>query len=97
MYYTELSSAGGHHVVAFRRSADLLHWSEPGVAFTDATTDTTVSVTELLSTGRTHVFAVTAEGRMRTRVQDRPSGGWRPWTAFGDRAVAPVVSGSPAL
>ncbi|MCX5071890.1 family 43 glycosylhydrolase [Streptomyces sp. NBC_00513] len=46
MYYTELSGPGGHHVVAHRRSADLLHWSEPGVAFTDATTDTTVSVTE---------------------------------------------------
>ncbi|MFE4258766.1 family 43 glycosylhydrolase [Streptomyces sp. NPDC056883] len=48
-------------------------------------------------TGRTHVFAVTTEGRMRTRVQDRPSGGWRPWTSFGDRTVAPVVSGRPAL
>lgn len=47
------------------------------------------------ATGRTHVFAVTTEGRVRTRVQDRPSGGWRPWTAFGDRAVAPVVSGRP--
>ncbi|MCX5409212.1 family 43 glycosylhydrolase [Streptomyces sp. NBC_00335] len=48
-------------------------------------------------TGRTHVFAVTTEGGMRTRVQDRPSGGWRPWTAFGDRRIAPVVSGRPAL
>ncbi|MEU4077802.1 glycosyl hydrolase family 32 [Streptomyces venezuelae] len=46
MYYTELSDAGGHHVVAYRRSADLLRWSEPGVAFTDASTDATVSVTE---------------------------------------------------
>ncbi|MEU6981922.1 glycosyl hydrolase family 32 [Streptomyces sp. NPDC046324] len=46
MYYTELSDVGGHHVVAYRRSADLLHWSEPGVAFTDASTDATVSVTE---------------------------------------------------
>ncbi|MCY0951391.1 family 43 glycosylhydrolase [Streptomyces sp. H27-S2] len=49
------------------------------------------------ATGRTHVFAVTTEGRMRTRVQAQPSGGWRPWTAFGDRRVAPVVSGRPAL
>ncbi|MFI8769131.1 family 43 glycosylhydrolase [Streptomyces sp. NPDC053792] len=49
------------------------------------------------ATGRIHVFAVTAEGRVRTRVQDRPSGGWRPWTAFGDRTLAPLVSGSPAL
>ncbi|MER7789018.1 family 43 glycosylhydrolase [Streptomyces sp. NPDC097640] len=46
MYYTELSEPGGHHVVAHRRSDDLLHWSEPGIAFTDASTDTTVSVTE---------------------------------------------------
>ncbi|MFI1657019.1 family 43 glycosylhydrolase [Streptomyces sp. NPDC020472] len=290
MYYTELSGPGGHHVVAYRRSADLVRWSEPGVAFTDASTDTTVSVTEspyvverdgwyylfigprngytgtdvlasrdpfrfdltgpaghvpghavevfadgdtwwasaagwfgqglyvapldwrdtppprqspdnpvagldvhgrltvfaldavdrsmlrrvqldpttdtwsgweafggpagavptlgrnadgrleafslspggarlvhrrqtapggsrdpgaefgepgvglaatpavsLDATGRLHVFAVTADGRVRTRVQDRPSGGWRPWTAFGDRPVAPLVAGSPAL
>ncbi|MFE1409243.1 family 43 glycosylhydrolase [Streptomyces sp. NPDC058746] len=53
--------------------------------------------TALDPTGRLHVFAVTTEGRIRTRVQARPSGGWRPWTAFGDRTVAPVVSGSPAL
>ncbi|MFF9066064.1 family 43 glycosylhydrolase [Streptomyces sp. NPDC014891] len=46
MYYTELSGPGGHHVVAHRRSADLTHWSEPGVVFTDASTDATVSVTE---------------------------------------------------
>ncbi|MCB8901730.1 MULTISPECIES: family 43 glycosylhydrolase [unclassified Streptomyces] len=46
MYYTELSGPGGHHVVAHRRSADLVHWSAPGVAFTDASTDATVSVTE---------------------------------------------------
>ncbi|MGW2815884.1 hypothetical protein [Streptomyces sp. NPDC001415] len=41
------------------------------------------------STGRLHLFAVTADGRVRTRVQERPSGGWLPWTAFGTRAVAP--------
>ncbi|MEU5032189.1 hypothetical protein [Streptomyces milbemycinicus] len=46
MYYTELSEPGGRHVVAYRRSDDLLHWSEPEVVFTDASTDTTVSVTE---------------------------------------------------
>ncbi|MBT2449621.1 glycosyl hydrolase family 32 [Streptomyces sp. ISL-43] len=66
-------------------------FGEPGIRL--AATPTAV----LDSTGRTHVFAVTAEGRMRTRVQAQPSGGWRPWTAFGDRTVAPVVSGSPAL
>ncbi len=32
--------------MAYRRSTDLLHWSEPGIAFTDASTETTVSVTE---------------------------------------------------
>ncbi|GAA2740268.1 glycosyl hydrolase family 32 [Kitasatospora cinereorecta] len=48
-------------------------------------------------TGRLHVFAVAEDGRLRTRVQDRPSGGWRPWTAFGDRPVAPLRSGAPML
>ncbi|MGI5335910.1 family 43 glycosylhydrolase [Streptomyces sp. CA-181903] len=48
------------------------------------------------ATGRIHVLAVTTEGLIRTRVQDRPGGGWRPWTGFGDRAVAPIRSGSPA-
>ncbi|MGW7062986.1 hypothetical protein ACWGHM_31450 [Streptomyces sp. NPDC054904] len=51
---------------------------------------------DLDATGRTHVFAVTTTGALRTRVQDRPSGGWHAWAAFGDRAVAPLVSGSPA-
>ncbi|MER5481482.1 glycosyl hydrolase family 32 [Streptomyces sp. NPDC002734] len=49
------------------------------------------------ATGRLHLFAVTADGRVRTRVQERPSGGWQPWTAFGDRAVAPLRPGSPTL
>ncbi|MFD9370889.1 family 43 glycosylhydrolase [Streptomyces sp. NPDC060020] len=66
-------------------------FGEPGIRL--AATPTAA----LDSTGRTHVFAVTAEGRVRTRVQDRPSGGWRPWSAFGDRTVAPLVSGAPAL
>ncbi|MFF2777179.1 family 43 glycosylhydrolase [Streptomyces sp. NPDC058052] len=48
------------------------------------------------ATGRIHVFAVSAEGRLRTRVQARPSGGWQPWSGFGERPVAPVVSGAPA-
>ncbi|RLU81301.1 glycosyl hydrolase family 32 [Streptomyces griseocarneus] len=48
------------------------------------------------ATGRMHVFAVTTDGRIRSRTQDRPSGGWRPWAAFGDRAVAVLPSGSPA-
>ncbi|MFJ1704934.1 glycosyl hydrolase family 32 [Kitasatospora sp. NPDC088346] len=48
-------------------------------------------------TGRLHVFAVAEDGRLRTRVQDRPGGGWRPWAAFGDRPVAPLRSGAPML
>ncbi|MEU5425331.1 family 43 glycosylhydrolase [Streptomyces olivoreticuli] len=62
----------------------------PGVRFA------AVPTAAVDATGRIHVFAVTTEGRIHTRVQDRPSGGWRPWTAFGDRAVAPVPAGSPA-
>ncbi|WP_405366093.1 peptidoglycan DD-metalloendopeptidase family protein [Kitasatospora sp. NBC_00039] len=46
-------------------------------------------------TGRLHVFAVAEDGRLRTRVQERPGGGWRPWAAFGDRPVAPLRSGAP--
>ncbi|MFI1809077.1 family 43 glycosylhydrolase [Streptomyces sp. NPDC020422] len=48
------------------------------------------------ATGRVHLFAVTTDGRIRTRAQERPSGGWQPWTAFGHRAVAPLRSGAPA-
>ncbi|MFJ3583301.1 family 43 glycosylhydrolase [Streptomyces sp. NPDC090127] len=66
-------------------------FGEPGMRLAAAPT------AALDSTGRLHVFAVTVAGRLRTRVQERPSGGWQPWTAFGDRAVAPLVSGSPAL
>ncbi|MFJ9080604.1 family 43 glycosylhydrolase [Streptomyces sp. NPDC102278] len=66
-------------------------FGEPGIRLAGTPT------VALDSTGRTHVFAVTAEGRMRTRVQAQPSGGRLPWTAFGDRTVAPVVSGSPTL
>jgi hypothetical protein len=47
------------------------------------------------ATGRIHLFAVTTDGRVRTRVQAQPSGGWRPWTAFGDHPVTPARSGSP--
>ncbi|MFC9246179.1 family 43 glycosylhydrolase [Streptomyces sp. NPDC057136] len=65
-------------------------FGEPGVLL--ATTPTAAAD----ATGRIHVFAVTTDGRIRSRVQDRPSGGWRPWTTFGDRAVAPVRSGAPA-
>ncbi|WP_437916737.1 family 43 glycosylhydrolase [Sorangium sp. So ce302] len=36
MYYTATSDpAGGNHVVAYRTSADLVHWSERGIAYTD--------------------------------------------------------------
>ncbi|MEV4432732.1 family 43 glycosylhydrolase [Streptomyces sp. NPDC049585] len=49
------------------------------------------------ATGRIHVLAVTPEGRMLTRVQDAPGGPWRPWTAFGDRTIAPLRTGTPAF
>ena len=42
-----------------------------------------------------HVFAVAEDGRLRTRVQERHGGGWRPWAASGDRPVAPLRSGAP--
>lgn len=66
-------------------------FGEPGVVLAappSAATD---------ATGRIHVFAVATDGRVRTRVQARPSGGWQPWTAFGDRAVAPLGPAAPAL
>ncbi|KOU27505.1 glycosyl hydrolase family 32 [Streptomyces sp. WM6372] len=64
-------------------------FGEPGVPL--AATPTAAAD----ATGRLHVFAVTADGRIRTRVQDRPSGGWRPWNSFGERLVAPLPTGTP--
>lgn len=47
MYYCELAAWHGNHIVAYRTSTDLVHWSEPGTAFTDpATDDDSASVTE---------------------------------------------------
>ncbi|MFJ3906802.1 glycosyl hydrolase family 32 [Streptomyces sp. NPDC090025] len=63
-------------------------FGEPGVRYAgppSATAD---------ATGRIHLFAVTAEGRIRTRFQVRPSAGWQPWAAFGDVAVAPLRAGA---
>ncbi|MFG3281321.1 glycosyl hydrolase family 32 [Streptomyces sp. NPDC048111] len=38
MYYTATSApGGGNHVVAYRTSADLVHWSARAIAFTDPT------------------------------------------------------------
>ncbi|MFF4532247.1 family 43 glycosylhydrolase [Streptomyces sp. NPDC001407] len=72
MYYTELSGQDGRHVVAFRRSDDLVHWSEPGTVFTDATTTTTVSVTEspfvVERDGWYHLFIGPREGYDGTDV-----------------------------
>ncbi|MEU3945366.1 family 43 glycosylhydrolase [Streptomyces sp. NPDC029526] len=48
------------------------------------------------STGRLHLFAVTTSGRIRTRVQERPSGGWLPWASFGGPVIAPYPSAGPA-
>ncbi|WP_030721507.1 family 43 glycosylhydrolase [Streptomyces sp. NRRL S-237] len=65
-------------------------FGEPGVPLVGSPTAT------VDATGRLHVLAVTADGRIRTRVQERPSGAWRPWSAFGERQVAPLRPGSPA-
>ncbi|MFI6146951.1 family 43 glycosylhydrolase [Streptomyces sp. NPDC051109] len=64
-------------------------FGEPGVPLAAAPTAAADA------TGRIHVFAVTADGRIRTRVQERPSGGWGAWNAFGERLVAPLPAGSP--
>ncbi|WP_405697843.1 family 43 glycosylhydrolase [Streptomyces sp. NBC_01185] len=66
-------------------------FGEPGIRLV------AIPTAVLDSAGRLHVFAVTVAGRIRTRVQDRPSSAWQPWTTFGDRTVAPLVSGSPTL
>ncbi|WP_030154181.1 family 43 glycosylhydrolase [Streptomyces sp. NRRL S-244] len=63
-------------------------FGEPGVPL--AVTPTAAAD----ATGRIHVFAVTADGRIRTRVQERPSGGWGAWNAFGERLVAPLPAGT---
>ncbi|MGW4353368.1 glycosyl hydrolase family 32 [Nocardia sp. NPDC004582] len=47
MYYCATSTpAGGNHVVAYRTSADLVHWSDRRIAFTDPTTGTGAGNTE---------------------------------------------------
>ncbi|MEV5505396.1 family 43 glycosylhydrolase [Streptomyces orinoci] len=89
-------SPGGARLSHGRQAAPGGSWvpdgdfGEPGVRL--AATPTAA----IDATGRIHLFAVTTEGRLRTRVQDQPGSGWRPWTAFGDRVVAPVPSSSPA-
>lgn len=82
-------SPGGDRIDHRRQTAPGEGWS-PGGAFGEP--DTVLAATPSAAvdaTGRIHVFAVTADGRVRTRVQDRPGGGWQPWTSFGDRAVDP--------
>ncbi|GAB2546572.1 glycoside hydrolase family protein [Nocardia heshunensis] len=47
MYYCATSApSGGHHVVAYRTSADLVHWSDRRIAYTDPTTGTGAGNTE---------------------------------------------------
>lgn len=47
MYYCATSTpAGGHHVVAYRTSGDLLHWSARHIAYTDPTSGTEAGNTE---------------------------------------------------
>ncbi|MFI5538364.1 glycosyl hydrolase family 32 [Nocardia sp. NPDC051900] len=47
MYYCATSApAGGHHVVAYRTSADLLHWGDRHIAYTDPAKGTEAGNTE---------------------------------------------------
>ena len=47
MYYDATSDpAGGHHIVAYRTSTDLIHWGSRQVAFTDPSTGTFGGPTE---------------------------------------------------
>ncbi|WP_194924595.1 family 43 glycosylhydrolase [Catenulispora pinisilvae] len=47
MYYDATSTpAGGNHVVAYRTSTDLIHWSDRAIAYTDPTTGTGAGPTE---------------------------------------------------
>jgi arabinan endo-1,5-alpha-L-arabinosidase len=47
MYYDATSApGGGNHVVAYRTSTDLIHWSGRGIAYTDPTTGTAGGGTE---------------------------------------------------
>ncbi|MFI9508281.1 glycosyl hydrolase family 32 [Nocardia sp. NPDC052566] len=47
MYYCATSAAhGGHHVVAYRLSSDLVHWGERHIAYTDPTVGTEAGNTE---------------------------------------------------
>jgi hypothetical protein len=48
MYYTSTDnpSGPGHHVVGYRTSTDLVHWSAPGIAYTDYHVGTSFGPTE---------------------------------------------------
>jgi hypothetical protein len=48
MYYCASETpAGGRHIVAYRKSSDLIHWGERGIAYTDPTsTSNTIALTE---------------------------------------------------
>ncbi len=47
MYYTATSApSGGNHIVAYQKSADLIHWDSYGVAFTDPSVGTFNGPTE---------------------------------------------------
>jgi beta-fructofuranosidase len=47
MYYCATSDPlGGHHVVAYRTSTDLVHWSDRAIAYTDPATGTGAGPTE---------------------------------------------------
>lgn len=73
MYYCATSTpAGGNHVVAYRTSTDLLHWSDRKIAFTDPSTGTSGGGTEspyvVRHDGRYYLFIGPRGGYVGTDV-----------------------------
>ena len=78
MYYTANSEPeGGHHIVAYRTSTDLLHWSDRKVAYTDPRSGTFGGPTEspfVQRHGRHwYLFICCTSGYRDTRVLRSPN------------------------
>ncbi|ONI81384.1 hypothetical protein ALI144C_18750 [Actinosynnema sp. ALI-1.44] len=73
MYYTATSDPnGGNHVVAYRTSTDLVHWSDRSIAFTDPTSGFGAGNTEspfvVYTNGAWHLFIGPRSGYAGTDV-----------------------------
>ncbi|MBE1463547.1 hypothetical protein [Kibdelosporangium phytohabitans] len=73
MYYTATSNPnGGNHVVAYRTSTDLVHWSDRSIAFTDPTSGFGAGNTEspfvVYTNGAWHLFIGPRGGYVGTDV-----------------------------